>query len=66
VLIMCPAVVISTGPRWAAATMAVPAVICGGLAMTTSGTFLPQDRGPTHFSLAIAGAVGVLAKRGMG
>jgi len=66
VLIMCAAVVISTGPRWAAAAMAVPAVLCGGVAMTASGTFLPQIAALPTIALAIAGAVGVLAKRGMG
>ena len=66
VLIMCAAVVISTGPRWAAAAMAVPAVLCGGVAMTASGAFLPQIAALPTIALAIAGAVGVLAKRGMG
>jgi len=64
VLLGCAAVVFSTGPRWAAVLIAAPAVICGGLALADDETLLPQIAALPTFALAVAGAVGVLAKRG--
>jgi hypothetical protein len=66
VLIMCAAFVFSTGPRWAAAAIAAPAVICGGLALAANETFLPQIAALPTFAFAVAGAVGVVLKRGTG
>ena len=66
VLIMCAAFVFSTGPRWAAVAIAAPAVICGGLAVTADETLFPQIAALPTFALAVAGAVGVVLKRGTG
>jgi len=66
VLIGCAAVVMSIGPRWAAALIASPAVICGGLVLADDQTLFPHIAALPTFALAIAGAIGVLAKRGTG
>jgi hypothetical protein len=66
VLIGCAAVVTSIGPRWAAVLIASPAVICGGLVLADDETFYPHIAALPTFALAIAGAIGVLAKRGTG
>lgn len=66
VLIVCAAVVFGIGPRWAALLIAAPAVVCGGLALAASETFLPQIAALPTFAFAVAGAVSVVLKRGTG
>jgi hypothetical protein len=64
VLIVCAAVVVGTGPHWAALLIAAPAVVVGGLALAASETFLPQIAALPTFVLAVVGTVGVILKRG--
>ena len=55
-LILCAVVVLSTGPRWPAAAIAAPAVICGGLALVAAETLSPQIAALPTFAVAVAGA----------
>lgn len=55
-LIMCALIVFSGGQRWAAAGIAAPAVICGGLALVAEETLFPQLAALPTFAMALAGA----------
>lgn len=47
-------------PRWAAAAIAAPVVLCGGLSLVAGGTLLPQVLALPAFVLAVLGAVAVV------
>ena len=53
----------STAPTWVSVTVALPAVLCGGLTVLAGGTLLPQLVALPALGLALAGLVGLIAGR---
>ena len=54
----------SGAPRWVGLALALPAVLCGGLALLADGTLLPQLVALPAIALGLAGLVGLVLRRG--
>ncbi len=50
----------STAPTWVSVTVALPAVLCGGLTLLAPGTLLPQLVALPAMGLAVAGLTGLV------
>lgn len=53
----------SGAPRWVSLTLALPAVLCGGLALLAGGTLLPQLVALPAIAVGLAGLVGLVLRR---
>lgn len=62
-LLAATALALRSGPRWAAAAIAVPVLLCGGLSAVAGDTLLPHLAALPAFVVAALGLVGVLVHR---
>ncbi len=62
-LLAAAALALRTGPRWAAAAIAVPVLCCGGLSALAGDTLLPHLAALPAFAVAALGMIGVLVQR---
>lgn len=60
VLLAVALVVRGSAPTWVSVTVALPAVLCGGLTLLAGGTLLPQLVALPAMALALAGLVGLV------
>lgn len=59
-LIAVALVLRGTAPMWVSVTVALPAVLCGGLTLVAGGTLLPQIVALPAMALAVVGLVGAV------
>lgn len=63
VLLGVAALARASAPTWVSVTVALPAVLCGGLALLAGGTLLPQLVALPALALGVAGLVGLAVGR---
>lgn len=62
-LLAAAALALQTGPRWAAAAIAVAVLLCGGLSALAGDSLFPHLAALPAFAVAALGLVGVLVHR---
>ena len=62
-LLAVTALALRIGPRWAAAAIAVPVLLCGGLTVIAGDTLFPHLAALPAFAVAALGLIGVLVHR---